>query len=47
MEYLDCDNIETAIKEVLNITKKDIIKVSKKINMDIIYVLKETKDERD
>lgn len=47
MEYLDCDNIDTAIKEVLNITKKDIIKVSKKINMDIIYVLKETKDERD
>lgn len=47
MEYLDCDNIETAIKEVLSVTKKDIVKVSKKINMDIIYVLKETKDERD
>lgn len=47
MEYLDCDNIDTAIKEVLSVTKKDIVKVSKKINMDIIYVLKETKDERD
>lgn len=46
MEYLDCDNIETAIKEVLSVTKKDIVKVSKKINMDIIYVLKEGKDER-
>ena len=47
MEYLDCDNIDTAIKEVLSVTKKYIVKVSKKINMDIIYVLKETKDERD
>lgn len=46
MEYLDCDNIETAIKEVLSVTKKDIVKVSKKINMDVIYVLKEGKDER-
>lgn len=46
MEYLDCDNIETAIKEVVSVTKKDIVKVSKKINMDVIYVLKEGKDER-
>ena len=46
MEYLDCDNIETAIKEVLSVTKKDIVKVSKKINRDVIYVLKEEKDER-
>lgn len=46
MEYLDCDNIDTAIKEVLSVTKKDIVKVSKKINMDVIYVLKEGKDER-
>ena len=35
-----------AIKEVLNVKKKDIVKVSKKINMDVIYVLKEGKDER-
>ena len=46
MEYLDCDNIDTAIKEVVSVTKKDIVKVSKKINMDVIYVLKEEKDER-
>lgn len=38
-EYLNYDPIEKRIKEIDKVTKEDIIKVSKKINVDTIFLL--------
>ena len=46
LEYLNNDDKDTKIKKVDNITKEDIINVSKKVNIDTIYFLNEKSDER-
>lgn len=46
MEYLNSDDINTAIKFIESVTKEDIIKLSKKVNLDYIYLLKGVKDEK-
>lgn len=38
-EYLNYDPIETRVKEIEKVTKEDIIKVSKKIHIDTIFLL--------
>ena len=38
-EYLDLDLLEERKKEIEKVTKEDIIKFSKKIHMDTIYLL--------
>ena len=38
-EYLNYDPLETRIKEIEKVTKEDIIKVSKKIHIDTIFLL--------
>jgi len=46
IEYLGLDSKEKKLKYVDKITKEDIIHVSKKINIDTIYFLKEQDNER-
>lgn len=41
MDYLKIDKVEKAIDIIKNITKEDIMKVAKKVKIDIVYLLKE------
>lgn len=43
--YLNADSINMRLKKIKNVTKKDIISLSKKIKLDTIYLLKGTLDE--
>ena len=45
MELLGTDDIETKRQKMLNVTKKDIIKVAKKVKMDTVFCLEGVKDE--
>ena len=49
MDYLKIDKVDKAIKTIKSITKKDIMKVAKKVKIDLVYLLREVlvKDERD
>ena len=39
MEILDIDSIEKRKKEIMNVTKKDIMELSKKVHIDTIFLL--------
>ena len=43
--YFNADTIEKQINEIKKITKEDVIKISKKINIDTIFLLKEDQNE--
>ena len=45
MEYLMYDSLEDRIKKIDMVTKDDIIKLSKKIKLDSVYLLKGVLDE--
>ena len=45
-EYLGYDDIDTRHKEVVKVTKQDIIKYAKKIKLDTTYLLEGAKNER-
>ena len=44
MEYLDLDSFETRQEEIKKVTKDMIVNVSKKINLDTIYLLEGLND---
>ena len=47
MEYLDSDDIETRIKMINKVTKKSVVKLAKKVHLDLIYLLEGVdKDEK-
>lgn len=46
-EYLNYDPLEKRIKEIEKVTKEDIIKVSKKIHIDTIFLLEGDLNEKD
>lgn len=46
-EYLGFDLLDERKDNILNVTKEDIIKFSKKIFLDTIYILEGGKDEKD
>lgn len=39
MEYLGSDDIENRIKQINKVTKKSVVKLAKKVHMDLIYLL--------
>lgn len=39
MNLLDIDDIETRKKEIMNVTKKDVVALAKKINIDTVFLL--------
>ena len=43
--YYGADTLKDAYQKVKNITKEDVIKVAKKIEIDTIYLLKEDENE--
>ena len=43
--YFNTDTIEKQINEIKRITKEDVIKISKKIDIDTIFLLKEDQNE--
>lgn len=45
MEILNTDDIETKREKMQNVSKKDIIKVAKKVKMDTVFCLEGVKDE--
>ena len=46
-EILGVEPLEERVKIMNNVTKKDIVKVIKKIDMDTVFLLEGVKDERD
>ena len=46
-EILGVEPLEERVKIMNNVTKKDIVKVIKKIDMDTVFILEGVKDERD
>lgn len=44
-EYLKSDNIKDRLKNISKVTKDDIIRVSKKMKLDTVYLLKGMQDE--
>ena len=46
-EILEVEPLEERVKIMNNVTKKDIVKVIKKIDMDTVFLLEGVKDERD
>lgn len=44
-EYLNYDFLDERSKNILNVTKEDIIKISKKIHLDTVYLLGGTDEE--
>ena len=44
--YTGAMSIEDKIENIKNITKKDIVKLAKKIKENTVYILSEEKDER-
>ena len=47
MDYLKIDTVDNAIKTIKKITKEDIMKVAKKVKIDLIYLLKEKDNGED
>ena len=47
MELLGTDSLEEKCEKMNKVTKKEIIKVAKKVKMDTVFCLEGIKDERD
>ena len=45
IEYLNSDTLEERFKNINKVTKEDVIKLSKKIHLDTIYILEGEPDE--
>lgn len=47
LEHLEADDVELQIETIKNLTKEEVVNVSKKITIDTIYLLKEKENEKD
>ena len=45
--YLDTDNMDEKRKNIMRVTKSEIVRVAKKIHMDTVFELEGDKDEED
>ncbi|MBQ8131179.1 MAG: hypothetical protein IJ193_01665, partial [Bacilli bacterium] len=47
MDFIGTDDLDTSREKILKVTKKEIIRVAKKIKMDTVFMLEGDKNEKE